>query len=185
MISEFSGTRFRVTQYFIAARSPLSGGRSPEWGFVMNTDDSGMRRTKLWERNEIYQEAKIVKVTAASELTGVEEDFLKGVYSADIYYDDRSSQVTQAIRKMLEPFPYNDWINVLCTTYDTETLLGETFEIDYPKKQEFNLKFGQLVNTQDDIDHPWVASCYPRLDLVVPQIATSLVKLSSVDMSTN
>ena len=86
---------------------------------------------------------------------------------------------------MLEPFPYNDWINELCTTYDIETLLGDTYEIDYPKKQVFDLKFGRLVNTEDDIDHPWISSCYPRLDLVVPPIATSLVKLSSVDTSTN
>ena len=85
---------------------------------------------------------------------------------------------------MLEPYPYNDWINQLCAAYDVETLLGKTYFIDYPKKQEFTLNFGRMVDTQEDFDDPWISNCYPKLDLVVPNTASSNVAVESVDMST-
>ena len=71
MLSEFSGLRFKVTQNFISALGPLSGGRSNnlDWGFVMNTDDSGIRRTQLWERFSYYVEASATRIDSNSLTT--------------------------------------------------------------------------------------------------------------------
>lgn len=78
--------RFSVTPEFIAVRSPFSvGSISENWGFILNTDYSKLRKTDLWEHSSIIQDAQVTAIT------GKVESFDKS-YSALLYSEDISAK---------------------------------------------------------------------------------------------
>ena len=79
MFGQITAPRFSVTPEFIAVHSPFSGrGTINSWGFILNTNESNLRKSDLWENSTIVQYAMVTTISGTADAS---EDS----YSAILY----------------------------------------------------------------------------------------------------
>ena len=67
MFEQMRAPQFSVVPEFIAVRSPfMAGGSSDSWGFILNNNESKLRKDDLWESSRIVQDAVVTTISGVA-----------------------------------------------------------------------------------------------------------------------